>query len=177
VSPRVHAASRVLGLRIALSAPDWLHSQRLGTLTSGPGTDASAAPMAHAGTSHPTPPVGLAPCLDTSLSLLRLLARLPGRRWRNTCLYRSIVTVLCIRSHQGAARLRIGVRASASREEGLGSSTGTPGLLTPSTDPSSAPIEAHAWVESAWIPAEHELPDASPGTTFVSLQAPTRTPS
>lgn len=56
---------------------------------------------------------------------IRLLARLPGGRWRNTCLYRSVAECLALRRLGVHARVCLGV----GREEALRS------------------ISAHAWVE------------------------------
>jgi len=57
--------------------------------------------------------------------LLRVLARLPGNRWRYTCLYRSVAECLVLRGYGVPAVVAIGVR----------NATGD--------------IEAHAWVERA----------------------------
>lgn len=59
--------------------------------------------------------------------VLRLLARIPGGRWRNTCLYRSVAECLLLRAHGIDARLCIGVESQQGATAGVG---------------------AHAWVET-----------------------------
>ena len=56
---------------------------------------------------------------------LRVLARLPGRLWRNTCLYRSIAECLVLRHYGIGSRLEIGVDRGSDN---------------------TRPIAAHAWV-------------------------------
>jgi hypothetical protein len=63
---------------------------------------------------------------------LRLLATLPGARWRNTCLFRSVVECTVRRAHGEQARIVIGVGSAADD------------------------IFAHSWVETS------EKVDASP---------------
>jgi hypothetical protein len=71
--------------------------------------------------------------LDGADVALRVLARLPGRRWRTTCLFRSLVALQAIREAGGSGRLVLGVRADPSR---------TCGRL----------VEAHAWVDAPELP-------------------------
>jgi hypothetical protein len=72
--------------------------------------------------------------------MLRVLARLPGNRWRNTCLYRSAAECLALRRLGLPARLCLGA------EEDRGS----PDRVT-----------AHAWVEVDGVgPTYREEPRA-----------------
>ena len=64
-----------------------------------------------------------------AMLLLKVLARLPGSPWRNTCLYRSVAECLVLRRYGVPAMLRIGVK------HGEGD------------------IEAHAWVVRADRPS------------------------
>lgn len=57
---------------------------------------------------------------------LRVLARLPGRRWRATCLYRSVAACLVRRELGLPVRLALGVRPDALQPRG---------------------VAAHAWTE------------------------------
>ena len=68
---------------------------------------------------------------------LRLLARVPGGRWRATCLYLSAVEVVLRRDAGEDARLRLGAR----REGEV--------------------IGAHAWVESDGVPVGREAANAT----------------
>jgi hypothetical protein len=108
VSPRAVAA----GARAALASARWIdHGPRLAELMRAP----------------PPRPERAVPRGATggALLALKLLARLPGRRWRNTCLYRSVAECLVLRGYGVPAVLRIGVK------NGEGD------------------IEAHAWVVRA----------------------------
>lgn len=97
------------GARAALQAPRWIEGPRLVELL---------RPPAHsrAGASVPRGAVG------SAVRLVALLARVPGSRWRNTCLYRSVAECLVLRHYGVPAQVRIGAR----RGDG--------------------DIEAHAWV-------------------------------
>jgi hypothetical protein len=75
---------------------------------------------------------------------LRYLARIPGSRWRNTCLYRSVAECVLLRAHGIAARLCIGVEPQDNSASGVG---------------------AHAWVES---PSDVQR-SAPPGASMVRL--------
>lgn len=57
---------------------------------------------------------------------IRLLARLPGGRWRNTCLYRSVAECLALRRLGVPARVCMGVGKEGARRS----------------------MSAHAWVEA-----------------------------
>ena len=73
--------------------------------------------------------------LRYSRHALRLLAVLPGGRWRNTCLYRSAAECLLLRAYGAPARLCLGVRKGAEQ--------------TGDGDEHVCDIRAHAWVEVA----------------------------
>jgi hypothetical protein len=75
--------------------------------------------------------------------LLRLLARLPGHRWRNTCLYRSVAECLVLRGYGVPAIVKIGVK----------NDTGD--------------IEAHAWV----VRADRAAQDSGQGHEPLVLRA------
>jgi hypothetical protein len=96
------------GSRAALASAGWIRGSRFSELL-------RAAPA------RPPRPLPRG-SIGSALLMLKLLARLPGRRWRNTCLYRSVATCLLLRRHGLEAQVRIGVRSGESD------------------------IEAHAWV-------------------------------
>jgi hypothetical protein len=100
------------GVRAALDAPRWIERERLQELMRAPAAAAPERPVPRGGT-------------GTAFRLLRVLHHLPGSRWRNTCLYRSVAECLVLRRYGVPAVLRIGVR----------NETGD--------------IEAHAWVVRA----------------------------
>ena len=75
--------------------------------------------------------------VDAARRTLRLLARIPGGRWRATCLYLSAVEVVLRRDAGEDARLVLGARRDG---EGIG---------------------AHAWVESGGIPVGREAANAT----------------
>lgn len=84
------------GIRAALRTPGWLRDGRWRTLL-------EPAPRAHA---DAEPPRG---AVRATRGALRLLERVPGGHWRNTCLYRSVAECLVLRNFGVDARLRIGV--------------------------------------------------------------------
>lgn len=100
------------GAWAALAAPRWIEGARLAELMRVPEAAGPErrVPRGATGASH---------------YLLRALARVPGERWRNTCLYRSVAECLVLRRYGVPAVLRIGVK----------NDTGD--------------IEAHAWVVRA----------------------------
>jgi hypothetical protein len=100
------------GLRAALTAPRWIDGPRLTELLRPP-ADARRERRVPRGAT------------GSALRLLRVLSRLPGSPWRNTCLYRSVAECLVLRRYGVPAVVRIGVR-----NEGAG-------------------VEAHAWVVRA----------------------------
>ena len=100
------------GVRAALAAPRWIEGPRLQELMRAPEPAGPERPVPRGGT-------------GAAFRLLRLLAHLPGERWRNTCLYRSVAECLVLRGYGVPAVLKIGVK----------NATGD--------------IEAHAWVVRA----------------------------
>ena len=58
---------------------------------------------------------------------LRLLARLPGGRWRTTCLYRSVAACLVRRELALPHRLALGIREDASLPTGVAAHAWTAG--------------------------------------------------
>lgn len=112
------------GAVAALRAPDWLAGARLATLT-------GSAPMISARTGTVDPD-----SIRVARRLLKALARVPGGRWRATCLYLGAAEVLLRRAAGEDARLRLGARRDG---EGIG---------------------AHAWVESGGVPVGHEAGNA-----------------
>ena len=100
------------GVRAALAAPRWIDGAGLQELMRAP---APPGPERHV----PRGGVGAA------LRLLRVLGRLPGNRWRNTCLYRSVAECLVLRRYGVPAIVKIGVRNDGGE------------------------IDAHAWVVRA----------------------------
>lgn len=103
------------GARAALASPRWIEGARLTELLRDP-------PPA---VEHRVP----RGATGAALLLLRALARLPGSRWRNTCLYRSVAETLVLRRYGVPAILKIGVKSAV------------------------GDIEAHAWVVRADRPA------------------------
>jgi hypothetical protein len=104
------------GVRAALAAPRWIDGARL--------TELLREPARRPERRVPRGATGAA------LLLLRVLARLPGSPWRNTCLYRSVAECLVLRRYGVPAMLRIGVKNGAGE------------------------IEAHAWVVRADRPGQ-----------------------
>ena len=96
------------GIGAALRAPLWIRDGRWSGLLA----PAPEAPV------DPDP----APAVRAALLTLRILGRVPGTPWRNTCLFRAVAECLVLSGYGVDARLRIGV--------------GTEG----------ADVIAHAWV-------------------------------
>ena len=97
------------GVRAALESPRWIDGPRLGELLREPAAGLDAGGRVPRG------------AIGTAFLLLKVLGRLPGERWRNTCLYRAVAECLVLRRYGVPAIVKIGVRSG----EG---------------------IEAHAWV-------------------------------
>ena len=106
------------GVRAALASAAWVDGPRLTELLAPP---SAAVPERRV-------PRG---ATGAANHLLRVLARLPGGRWRNTCLYRSVAECLVLRRYGVPAVVKIGVRTQ------------------------TGDIEAHAWVVRA------DRPDAA----------------
>jgi hypothetical protein len=101
------------GLAAALRVPAYLSGKRWTRLLS---------PPQGAGASRAAVPRGT---VRVALLAVRVLARVPGLPWRNTCLYRSVAECLALRRYGVPAVVRIGVRAGEGAE---------------------TPVVAHAWV-------------------------------
>ncbi len=101
------------GVLAAFRTPAWIESPRFSELLILPG-DAPAVP-------RPEPDAAL----RAARRALRVLARIPGRRWRTSCLYESVAECLVLRRSGVPAAVCIGVKRGTD---------GRPG------------IEAHAWV-------------------------------
>lgn len=115
------------GAVAAFRAPAWLSAPRIRRLQA---ANPSRGPAVSEGADLRLRAAG---------GMLRLLARIPGSPWRNTCLYRSVAATLTLRSLGYEAVLRLGVSASGD----------------------SLDVAAHAWVEcpgirSRALPAEGE---------------------
>lgn len=104
-----------MGLRSALDTPAVIERD-LDGLLGAPRTGGGAGLRP---SRHPELP------LRSARLMIRLLGRLPGGRWRNTCLYRSVAECLTLRRLGVPARVCLGVE----KEEALRS------------------ITAHAWIE------------------------------
>jgi hypothetical protein len=104
-----------IGLRAAWSAPD-LIGRRLAPLLELP----ERAPSANGSDGAD---VRLA--VRASHAAIARLARVPGARWRNSCLYRSVAECVVLRTFGLPARVVIGVGAGAAARD----------------------VIAHAWVE------------------------------
>ena len=103
------------GARAALASRRWIDGPRL--------TELLRDPPPAAERRVPRGATGAA------MLLLKVLARLPGSAWRNTCLYRSVAECLVLRRYGVPAMLRIGVKSG------------------------DGDIEAHAWVVRADRPS------------------------
>lgn len=114
------------GVGAALRAPLWIRDGRWRGLL---------APSADAPTGRDP-----APAIRAALLTLRILGRVPGTPWRNTCLFRGVAECLVLRGCGVNARLRIGV--------------GTEG----------AEVIAHAWV------VRGDQPDADADPAAASLR-------
>ena len=103
------------GARAALASRRWIDGPRLTELLRDP----------------PPAPERRVPrgATGAAMLLLKVLARLPGSAWRNTCLYRSVAECLVLRRYGVPAMLRIGVKSG------------------------DGDIEAHAWVVRADRPS------------------------
>lgn len=131
---RAHVGARALatGIGAALRTPLWLRGGRAARLMAaarpaeGEGPVASGARDSEMG-AHPDADGAL----RATRAALRLLARLPGPAWRNSCLYRSVAGCLALRALGIPARLRLGVRSTPSRAD--------------------ASIEAHAWIDAPGV--------------------------
>ncbi len=115
------------------------------------------------------PPVGppsSSPDRDAALataiafSFIRHLSRLPGTRWRNSCLFRAAAECWILRSRGLPAVVRIGV----SRTAGVGSAAATTpdasaanALLAASAPRLPGDVAAHAWVECAGVRCQTAL--------------------
>ena len=95
------------GVRAALAAPEWVASKRLGELLALP-AGAPAVPQAEPERA-----------LRAARGALRLLSRLPGGRWRTSCLYESVAECLVLRRAGIAAAVCIGVKREADGSAGL----------------------------------------------------------
>jgi hypothetical protein len=114
------------GVAAALRAPLWIRDGRWrGLLAPSPDAPTGRDP---------------APAVRAARLTLRVLGRVPGMPWRNTCLFRGVAECLVLRAHGVDARLRIGV--------------GTEG----------AEVIAHAWV------VRGDQPDAEADPAAASLR-------
>ena len=111
------------GALAAFDAPAWVAADRLAELLTLP-TGSSAVP-------HPEPDGAL----RTARFTLRLLARLPGARWRTSCLYESVAECLVLRRSGVPAAVCIGVKRQGD---------GAPG--TGALGNAARGLAAHAWV-------------------------------
>lgn len=102
-----------LGARSALATPRWIGSERFTQLLTLP-DNAPNVP-------RPEPEGALRAARRT----LRMLSRIPGGRWRSSCLFESVAECLVLRQSGVPAAVCIGVKREAD---------GSPG------------IAAHAWV-------------------------------
>lgn len=136
---RLRAA--LAGVRAAVRSARWVRDGDLRRLAAAPGPGAST------GTSPGR--AERAAARRAALLALRVLARLPGGRWRNSCLYRSVALCLLARRRGEDARLAFGVARAAG---GTGE------------------LRAHAWVED---PGGD--PEAGPAARPASAPAEGRT--
>lgn len=124
------ADAAVTGLWAGLRVPAWLHGRRW--------TELLHEPPAPPGPAHPA-----RGAVRAALFTVRVLGRVPGLPWKDTCLYRSVAECLALRRYGVAAVVRIGVK----------------------NDPGTGEIQAHAWVvrdPSAEPPAPDAMQAFSP---------------
>jgi hypothetical protein len=95
------------GARAAFDAPAWVESERLSALMALP-ADAPAVP-------RPEPDAAL----RSARRALRVLARVPGGRWRASCLYESVAECLVLRRSGVPAAVCIGVKRQRDGEPGI----------------------------------------------------------
>lgn len=100
--PRAVAA----GAWAALRSPGWMGGARLAELLRAPEISGTG----------PAVPRG---ARGGAMRALKVLALLPGSRWRNTCLYRSVAECLVLRGYGVPAYLRIGVKSDGEGGEVL----------------------------------------------------------
>lgn len=96
------------GVRAALDAPEWVRSKRLGELFALPAGGQLGVPRAEPERA-----------LRSARRALRLLSRLPGDRWRASCLYESVAECLVLRRAGIPAAVCIGVKREADGARGL----------------------------------------------------------
>ncbi len=101
------------GARAAFRTPSCLHGRALQELLGLHETGAGEAP--HVASPPPLPPEWKA-SQRAAYVVLRRLARLPGRRWRDTCLYRSVASCLILRDLGVPAHVRLGVRRPGTKD-------------------------------------------------------------
>ncbi len=98
------------GVRAALDAPEWVRSKRLGELLAFPAGGRAAQGVPHAEPQR---------ALRSARRALRVLARLPGDRWRASCLYESVAECLVLRRAGIPAAVCIGVKREPDGSRGL----------------------------------------------------------
>lgn len=120
------------GAWAALRVPRWLDGDRLPLLL--------AVPELPDGRTVTEPS---AETIRAARGILRRLERVPGGRWRGTCLYRSAAEVLLRRDAGQPARLQLGVQLAGQE------------------------VGAHAWVECEGRPVG---PDAAEADRYTALR-------
>ncbi|GBD33051.1 hypothetical protein HRbin33_02030 [bacterium HR33] len=118
----------LLGLAAAAASPYWLTADRMTLLicccSRTGGSRPEAAPAMRS--------------IRVAMFALRLLARVPGGLWKNTCLYRAVTQCVVLRHYGFRCRVQIGVRRTGNASQDT--------------------VSAHAWVAleqrvtEPWIP-------------------------
>ena len=131
---RTAAGDVLTGIGVAVVVPLFLRGPRLQRLLRTPPSPPAAGGLDGAGAGARADPFDADRAVWVACTALRWLGRvpLPGRPWRNTCLYRAVARCLVLRRRGCDAVLRLGVRGAGAGD----------------------PVFAHAWVELAGVPAE-----------------------
>lgn len=120
------ARGAVRGISAAFRTPGWIHGEGMDDLVVSGRVPGVREGLRDGGPEGDPSPTERRWARTAALGSLRLLARLPAGRWKNTCLYRSVALCLLARESGRSARVALGVRR---------------------TGPGAGGIEAHAWLE------------------------------
>ncbi|MEP7344857.1 MAG: lasso peptide biosynthesis protein [Gemmatimonadaceae bacterium] len=150
-----------LGINAALRVPRLVSGDAMGSLVK--------APPFRTFAEQPDRETALA--TGIAFAVLRQLSRLPGTRWRNTCLFRAAAECWILRSRGFPAVLRIGVArdiaplaATHPRATGVETPRSAAGPHIPGH------VAAHAWVECASVPCRTAL--GGERDNYVLLESP-----
>lgn len=143
---RTLAGDVLTGVGVALAVPLFLRGPRLQRLLRTP-PSLGGGGLDDSGAEPGADPPDADRAVRIAATVLRWLGRapLPGRPWRNTCLYRAVARCLVLRRRGCDAVLRLGVKGGGAEST----------------------VSAHAWVEFRGAPVEDRAPP-----TFRTLEWP-----